>query len=136
MRKILVILLIAVIGLGAYIFYQDKYTTYGEVTSALILDGTVNRVVIHNPRSDFRFETSDIEIIEKIIYKPSNMSIKRNNEIPTIDYFMYIYTENSTIDKFDIALGEDKIHIWNSYYKVTDDNKLYMIIQNIESSLN
>ncbi|MCC5910564.1 MAG: hypothetical protein JJT76_09030 [Clostridiaceae bacterium] len=60
MEKIILVVIVALIGVGVFIYNQIKYVTYEEVVSRSIANETIEKVHIKSTRTDCEFETKAI----------------------------------------------------------------------------
>lgn len=60
LKKIILVVIVALIGVGAFVYNQSQYVTYEEVVSRLIANETIEKVHIKSTRTDCEFETKAI----------------------------------------------------------------------------
>ena len=137
-KKIILIGIVFVgVGIGIFTFTQVNNTTFEEVSADLINeDETIRRIAIENTRAqntgqtqNTKFETDNADLIEKIWGDSSDMQLKRQDEIPTWDYTITIYTD---IDSYEIILGENDAQIGDNHYQIISANLLKQAIEDEE----
>jgi len=86
----------------------------------------IKEITIENIRKNTKITIKDKELFEEITEKPNEMELKKQNDIPSIDYFIIIHTNKRN---YDIGLGETGIHFgYAGSYLIVSDNILYQNI--------
>ncbi|MDC3425137.1 hypothetical protein NC797_11535 [Aquibacillus sp. 3ASR75-11] len=133
-KRSIILVSIIVIGIGTWLFINDqmKYTTYGTVISDMVnQEEAITEISIESTRKDNMFRTNNKQIINKIVNEPSQMELKKQNKIPTVDYMITINTD--TYKDYLIMLGKNHIQIGTKgQYKIVKNNNLYQLIENAD----
>ncbi|MDC3413200.1 hypothetical protein [Terrihalobacillus insolitus] len=133
-KRSIILVAIIVIGIGTWLFINDqmKYTTYGTVISDMVnQEEAITGISIESTRKDNMFRTNNKQIINKIVNEPSQMELKKQNKIPTVDYMITINTD--TYKDYLIMLGKNHIQIGTKgQYKIVKNNNLYQLIENAD----
>lgn len=131
-KKTIILITLIIFGIGIFLTYnQLNHTSYENVMSEMIDESEeIWEITVENKRSNTEVTIKDKELFKEIIDKPNDMELKKQNDIPSIDYFIIIQTNKRN---YDIGLGEKGIHFgYAGSYSIVSDNILYQNISHLQ----
>ncbi|GGM18494.1 hypothetical protein GCM10011351_00320 [Paraliobacillus quinghaiensis] len=131
-KNLITILALIIFGVGIFLIYdQLNRTSYQNVMSDMIDESEqIIEITIEDKRNYIETTIEDKELFDDIIEKPKEMQLRKQNDLPSMDYLIIIHTNKRD---YDIGLGKTGIHFgYAGTYSVVGENILYNNINQIK----